>query len=584
MIPSSISPQCLSPGEKEIFARLKDEHGTEEWIVLHSLDIALHLRQVAGEADFVIIVPSLGVLCLEVKACNSLQRRDGLWYYGRAAQGDPRGPFKQSSEAMHSIRQQVIRSDSRLSCVPFCSAVVFPYVDFSIISNEWHPWQVISATTFRRQPLATLLRGILHSARLHLGSQSTCAWFREADRLPNRQQAATIARILRPSFEFLERSDNRRLRQQAEILRYTEEQFVALDTMAENERVLFTGPAGTGKTVLAIEVVRRAINSGKKVLFLCYNRLLGRWLAKHPALQDNAVTVRTLHQYLLSVARITPPSGAGDLFWNTQLPDKAVTRLLEGHSDLEGFEVIVTDEVQDFCKPVFFDVLEMVLNGGLTAGNWRMFGDFERQMLYGQDREGAEELLRTRLGSFTKCSLRVNCRNTPRIATLSYLLGKLTPSYTRILRPDDRIDPLISYFATPSQQRKELARILERLEKESYSNDDIVILSPKAGSKCASASLTVKPWCDRLAPIEANIMGCIPFTTIQSYKGLESPVIIVTDIEHLDSDIFSSLFYVATTRALERLCILVHETAKQDIITALVGNSSNRMKLEDRNV
>jgi hypothetical protein len=60
------------------------------------------------------------------------------------------------------------------------------------------------------------------------------------------------------------------------------------------------------------------------------------------------------------------------------------------------------------------------------------------------------------------------------------------------------------------------------------------------------------------------------YTTIQSFKGLDSPAIVVTDIEHLASEHFSSLFYVATTRALERLHILVHETAKADIMNALV--------------
>ena len=56
--------------------------------------------------------------------------------------------------------------------------------------------------------------------------------------------------------------------------------------------------------------------------------------------------------------------------------------------------------------------------------------------------------------------------------------------------------------------------------------------------------------------------GQMRFTTIQSFKGLDSPAIVVTDIEHLAGEHFSSLFYVATTRALERLCIIVHETAK----------------------
>ncbi len=577
MIPPAIPPSCSSPGEKEIFARLKNEPGTQDWIVLHSLDISHHVRQVVGEADFVVIVPALGVLCLEVKACHSLRRSNGLWYYGSDLQGDPRGPFKQASEAMHSLRQQVLRIEPSLSRVPFWSAVAFPYFDFDTASDEWHSWQVIDRERFRRQPVATLIGAILRGARSHLSSRPSSAWFRETDRFPNQQQSAAIARILRPSFEFIEKAPDRRARQQADILRYTEEQFAALDTMAENDRVLFTGPAGTGKTVLALEAVRRAADAGNTVLFLCYNRLLGRWLSQQPILQGRTLTVATFHQYLLGVAGITPPTDAADSFWRVQLPDNALMRILDGHADFGRFDTLIVDEIQDLLEPAFLDILDIVLRGGLDAGRWLMFGDFERQMLYGQNRNGTEELLRARLGSFARCSLRVNCRNTPRIATLSHLLGKLAPNYSRILRPDDRIEPLITYYATPSQQRKELSSVLERLHnKESFNSGDIVVLSPKAGSRCVSASLTEKPWSERLAPLGEGDQSRIPFTTIQSFKGLESPAIVVTDIEHLDSELFSSLFYVATTRALERLCIIVHETAKPDIITALLGNPKDR--------
>lgn len=576
MIPRAILPTCPSPGEKEIFARLKDEPGTQDWIALHSLDISHHVRQVVGEADFVVIVPALGVLCLEVKACHSLRRANGLWYYGSDSQGDPRGPFKQASEAMHSLRQQVVRVDPSVSRTPFWSAVAFPYVDFDTASDEWHSWQVIDKKRFRRQPLATLIREILRSARSHLSSRPSCAWFRETDRCPDQQQSAAIARILRPNFEFVEKALDRRARQQADILRYTEEQFAALDTMAENDRVLFTGPAGTGKTVLAVEAGRRAADAGDHVLFLCYNRLLGRWLSQQPIVQGRTVTVATFHQYLLGVVGIAPPTDAADSFWRIQLPDSALTRLLDGHADLGRFDTLIVDEFQDLLEPVFLDILDIVLRGGLNAGQWLMFGDFERQMLYGQKRNVAEELLRARLASFARCSLRVNCRNTPRIATLSHLLGKLAPNYSRILRPDDRIEPLITYYATPSQQRKELSSVLERLHKESFNSDDIVVLSPKAGSRCVAASLTEKPWSERLAPLGEADQGRIPFTTIQSFKGLESPAIVVTDIERLESELFSSLFYVATTRALERLCIIVHETAKPDIIAALLGNPKDQ--------
>jgi len=196
-------------------------------------------------------------------------------------------------------------------------------------------------------------------------------------------------------------------------------------------------------------------------------------------------------------------------------------------------------------------------------------------MLYGQNRDQVEELIRKRCGAFANGLLRINCRNTPRVAALSYFLGRLAPDYTRILRPDDHIEPVISYYATPSQQCKELGKTLERLFKESYSGDDIVVLSPKADSRCAAACVTEMPWCDQLAPFKDALPGQIRYTTIQSFKGLDSPAIVVTDIEHVTGDTFSSLFYVAATRALERLYIFVHETAKPGIIQSLLSSKQN---------
>lgn len=126
MIPPVVYEGCPSPGEAEIFRRLRDDPETHGWTVLHSLDIAKHRRQISGEADFVVIIPSRGVLVLEVKAAHSVRRTsEGQWYYGTNPKPDPRGPFKQASEAMHSIRDRVVSQDRSLSRVVFWSAVIF---------------------------------------------------------------------------------------------------------------------------------------------------------------------------------------------------------------------------------------------------------------------------------------------------------------------------------------------------------------------------------------------------------------------------------------------------------------------------
>src|SRR5436190_23075627 len=99
MIPAVIDPQTASRGEREIFQRIRDDPDTAEWIVLHSLVLSHHVRQLMGEVDFVVLVPEKGVLGIEVKACRSLRRTaDGLWYYGLEPRQDPRGPFRQAAD------------------------------------------------------------------------------------------------------------------------------------------------------------------------------------------------------------------------------------------------------------------------------------------------------------------------------------------------------------------------------------------------------------------------------------------------------------------------------------------------------
>src|SRR5689334_16373094 len=104
MVPPEVHRGTSSDGERELFRRLRDDPDTAEWIALHSLSVAEHERRVAGEVDFVVIIPGTAVVCLEVKGASdrNLRRVDGRWYYGPNDKGDARGPFKQAVEAMHS--------------------------------------------------------------------------------------------------------------------------------------------------------------------------------------------------------------------------------------------------------------------------------------------------------------------------------------------------------------------------------------------------------------------------------------------------------------------------------------------------
>src|SRR5271165_7559770 len=99
MVPDFISLKTDSAGERYVFNILRDSPVTVSWTVFHSLDLPTHLTRIAGEIDFVILIPNLGILCLEVKGHNRIARKGGSWYFGNNPIPDPRGPFKQASEA-----------------------------------------------------------------------------------------------------------------------------------------------------------------------------------------------------------------------------------------------------------------------------------------------------------------------------------------------------------------------------------------------------------------------------------------------------------------------------------------------------
>lgn len=567
MLPAVVDPTTASPGERELYARLKDDPGAEDWIVLHSLDVAHHVRAISGELDFLVLIPGRGALALEVKACRSLRRENGLWYYGNATKGDPRGPFKQASEAMHSVRAAVVRHPD-LRSVPFWSAVLFPYVRFDERSDEWHSWQVVDSHAFRSKPVSELLFNVIDNARRFLAHRSGSKWFDPAAAEPTPRQCAAIAQLLRPEFEISRTPSDLRREREDELTRFTQEQFAALDAMKANPRVAFEGPAGTGKTFLALEAAQRAAVEGRRVLFLCFNRLLGDWLRARNGALSPAVTTDTLHAFMLGVAQIRPPSPrVPSSFWASELPELAADRIL-GNEALEPFDELIIDEAQDILRDEYLDVLDLLLRGGLAAGRWRIFGDFERQSIYRSATMSLDEFCSTRGGHPARFHLGDNCRNAPRIVEFIKLLGRLESGYSRVLRPDTGSDPRIKFQAAPEDGCELLAETLAELYAAGFSGQDIAVLSADPANSCAER-LSTRPWADRLAPARDAGPGQIPCTSIHAFKGMEAAAVVVTDLHEVDGPEMESVLYVAITRATDRLVLLMDESSRVSLARIL---------------
>jgi superfamily I DNA/RNA helicase len=182
-----------------------------------------------------------------------------------------------------------------------------------------------------------------------------------------------------------------------------------------------------------------------------------------------------------------------------------------------------------------------------------------------------------------RCALRINCRNTPRVAALAVACGQVSPGYKRVRRPDDNVEPELRWYEDGERQLALLRAVLTDLRGEGFAAPQTAVLSPYGNERCAAAHLTEQPWRDRLTPLVREpgdedeeeevgdwLAACIPsdldavnlrsghikYSSIYRFKGLEAPAVVITDVHTLDTSADRSLLYVGCTRALERLVIL----------------------------
>jgi hypothetical protein len=438
----------------------------------------------------------------------------------------------------------------------FWSAVVFPYAEFREDSVEWHSWQVIDSRSFLHRPLRDQIEEVLDRAWAHAQSRGKFNLAR-----PSLQQCKAIAQVLRSDFEVYESPKSRLGHTFTEVKRFTEEQYNVLDALDDYARAAFVGPAGTGKTVLAIETARRAVQVGRRVLFLCYNRFLATWLERELAPLGERAVVRTLHNHMLKIGGVPP--GRGQAFWDDELPRLAIDRIidrLDRGDETSIFDELVVDEAQDILrKDAYVDFLDCSLQGGLRGGRWRFFGDFDGQAIYGKAGLTLRERLERVADNVPVLNLQVNCRNTPRVAGLASNLSGF--NYTKVRRPDDHVDPQIMVYERDEDQPRLLVSALEELQAERWGAEHIVVLSLKADGACASR-INAGPWRQRLQPLEMVKQGHVGYCTVHAFKGLEAPAVVITDADLPEDDSHGlALLYIAVTRAVERLIILTTSAA-----------------------
>jgi superfamily I DNA and RNA helicase len=141
--------------------------------------------------------------------------------------------------------------------------------------------------------------------------------------------------------------------QDKEILEATRSQYKVLSLLHRQKRALISGPAGSGKTFLALEKARRIVekHSSKRVLLVCFNIRLSRHLSKLTSGLPQ-VDVFYFHQLCLAFCRkagikLMPADKAKSIedYYLFDLPEGFMKAL---DVVAERYDALIVDEGQDF--------------------------------------------------------------------------------------------------------------------------------------------------------------------------------------------------------------------------------------------
>lgn len=558
--PLYIDKDCKSTGERMIFEMLKKDSFTDEWIVLHSLNLSQHTKRLYGEIDFLLLIPNAGIFVMEVKG-GDVKCKDGIWEFtdrhGNVNRN--KSPFVQARDAMFSLKEEIKKefgANHKFNRIQFGFFVAFPQVTFDKHSVEYQQWQIFDKANYTSNH-ETFFKNLIYQ---FTEKHKTQFWFSPIESLPNRQDLEELCHFLRGDFDRVRSPKERLTEFNTQVKTYTEEQFGILESIELNDRSLIQGSAGTGKTMIALESAIRAASEGKRVFLTCFNRIIGEWMQKQLEGWDR-ITVSSLHSYLIELTKgydyDKTQENQSD-FYSKYLPNLLKEFFKIG---VQGkFDKLIIDEGQDLIRPEYLELFDSMLTGGLTSGRWEIYGDFERQAIYAQHSKSEMLDLLNARGHHSRHLLRINCRNTKEIGEETSLISgfEKTPFLLEYLEGL----PVSYYFYKNEANQKQI--LLDHLKKVADAGlpfDEMVILSPKKfENSCVKVILDFPIKEIKTASEVSAIQSYFGFATIQSYKGMESNYVLISDIEDLSSEVAKSLLYVGMSRARYGLTLLISET------------------------
>ena len=543
-IPPEIRADRRRRAEIEVFERLEQDLDNS-WYAFYSRPwwgLSDRGGELDGEADFIVAHPDRGLLFLEVKGGGvEFDGDNGKWTStdGLGVTHKIKDPINQAMVCKHRFGDKLRdqpgwpRKSVRLRHGAVFPDVTDPGPGISTIAGS--PKMLFCFEHDFDQSFASWVKARLATHETQGGQAESVPGATGVEAL--RKLVADPVKLRVPLRRTLT-AESSRIEELA-----TQQQMFLLTVLEPEPRLLVPGGAGTGKTILAMEMAMRS-PANCEVCIVCYNEPLAAWMSALLGKKAN-VRVTTFHSLCRSLAvdagMQTPEfDRPGPDFYEKHLPELAKQALQK--MSARRWDTVVVDEGQDF-QPEWWSLVELLVRPGDT-GRLRVMYDANQAVYH--DRSDPSKSIDGRV-----FPIRLNLRNTQAIAKATEPLYSGPPM--QAIGPAGEAPVAIN--AVPAEKAIELSvELIGRLlNEEGLSSEDVAVLLPDR-PLCAKMEKSLGQLRIRTVGAGQPRNSAVVVDTIRRFKGLEALVVVLV-VDRISSE-HQELCYVAVSRARSRLFVI----------------------------
>jgi len=530
--------------------------------------------------DFIIVSPQFGVLILEVKDYSADKLLDinttEEWLILSNEKPDRRpNPFMQLYKYWRAIRNRIDKNKSlKKNDKLIRQLLIFPFLSKN--NNAVNQIQAVQQPNYSVLYKEDLTRvDLFQSCLQNLYPEDFKLSLREIQQI--RSALIISSRLPTPTqpriYDYFP---------SVSVLRvFDEDQEKIAYNLGDGHRLIF-GVAGSGKTVLLVARADfLALKNPKwRILILCYNRLLAKYLLKliHPQKYPNQIEIYNFHKWaqekILSQGspyntmynakkQEAKKSDQLNNFFSEEVPE--ILNRLISETQYERYDAILIDETQDFDKK-WLECVVKFLNP--TTDSLLITCD-GFQGIYARKRFYWKEVGIKAPGRVTK--FRKTYRNPSLIGEMAYRFLSLDQNLEKLIETEEEFAFLetkefarkggtveFRIFKTQEEEYNAIARTVLPYSKE---NQSILILFHRDLEKINFNHSLID--CLNQREIEWHSLKQVGLGkkgvyigTLQGTKGLEADMVIIPSIESIYSKTNKrQLLYVGMTRAIDILIL-----------------------------